>query len=37
MQTLDHRYWPIWVAVVFLIVAAAINTQTQVVPNWLTY
>ena len=37
MQTLDHRYWPVWVAIVFLIAAAAVNSQTQVVPNWLTY
>jgi Flp pilus assembly protein protease CpaA len=37
MRALDHRYWPIWVAIVFLILAAGINSQTQTVPNWLTY
>ncbi|HUE72411.1 MAG TPA: hypothetical protein VMP01_16115 [Pirellulaceae bacterium] len=35
MRALDHRYWPIWVAIVFLILAAAINATTQTVPNWL--
>lgn len=37
MRALDHRYWPIWVAIVFLILAAGVNAQTQTVPNWLTY
>ncbi len=37
MRALDHRYWPIWVAIVFLILAAAVNAGTQTVPNWLTY
>jgi hypothetical protein len=36
MRALDHRYWPIWVAIVFLILAAGINATTQSVPNWLT-
>lgn len=37
MRALDHRYWSIWVAIVFLILAAGINATTQTVPNWLTF
>ena len=36
MRALDHRYWPIWVAIVFLILAAGIDATTQSLPLWLT-
>ena len=37
MRALDHRYWPIWVAIVFLILAAGLDAATQSVPLWLTF
>lgn len=37
MRALDFRYWPIWVAIGFMIVAAAMQGWTQSVPNWLTF
>lgn len=36
MRALDHRYWPIWVAIVLAILAAGIDSLTQSVPVWLT-
>lgn len=37
MRALDFRYWPIWVAIGFMFIAAAIQGWTQSVPNWLTF
>lgn len=36
MDILAPAAWPVWVATLLLIVAAAVNVRTLLVPNWLT-